>query len=34
MGVLSFEGEMIGTKQTPGPRIDVLFYLALSRAAK
>lgn len=25
MGPSSFEGEMIGTKQTPGPSIDVLF---------
>lgn len=34
MGVLSFEEELIGTKQTPRPQIDVLFYLALSRTAK
>lgn len=34
MGVLSFEGEMIGRKQTPRPQIDVLFYLALSCTAK
>lgn len=34
MGTLSFEGEMIGMKQTPRPWIDVLFYLALSCTAK
>ena len=34
MGLLSFEGEMIGTKQSLSPLIDVLFYLAVSCTAK